>query len=76
MITGNVGTSERKQYSVIGGTVILASRIEQLNKEFNSSILISDDAVNKIKFDGLKPVPLGKVNVKGFDEPIGVHKIA
>ena len=75
VITGNVGTSERKQYSVIGGTVILASRIEQLNKEFNSSILISDDAVNKINFDGLKPISLGKVSVKGFDEPIGVHKI-
>ena len=36
VVTGNVGTEIRKQYSITGNTVILASRIEQLNKEFNS----------------------------------------
>lgn len=76
VITGNVGTSERKQYSVIGSTVILASRIEQLNKDFNSTIIISDNVISKINFNGIKPVSLGKVNVKGFDEAIGVHKVA
>lgn len=75
VITGNVGTSERKQYSVIGNTVILASRIEQLNKDFNASIIISEDVMKKIILDGIKPESLGNVIVKGFDKPVLVHKV-
>ena len=40
VVTGNVGTSTRKQYSVTGNVVILASRIEQLNKKYDSTVLI------------------------------------
>ena len=53
IVTGNVGTSERKQYSITGNTVILASRIEQLNKKFNSEILISKEVLDKLE-NGLK----------------------
>jgi adenylate cyclase len=34
VVAGNVGSSLRKQYSITGNVVILASRIEQLNKQF------------------------------------------
>ena len=40
VVTGNVGTSIRKQYSITGNVVILASRLEQLNKKYSSQILI------------------------------------
>ncbi len=43
VVTGNVGTSERKQYSITGQPVIIAARLEQINKELNSAILISDE---------------------------------
>ena len=36
VVTGIVGTEERKQYSVTGNTVILVASLDQLNKEFNS----------------------------------------
>jgi adenylate cyclase len=36
VVTGNVGTSERKQYSVTGQPVIIAARLEQINKELNN----------------------------------------
>ena len=49
VITGNVGTEDRKQYSVTGNTVILAARLEQLNKEFNSSVIVSKDVIDKIE---------------------------
>jgi len=32
-VTGNIGTALRKQYSITGNVVILAARIEQLNKQ-------------------------------------------
>jgi adenylate cyclase len=43
VVTGNVGSSLRKQYSITGNVVILASRLEQLNKQFQSQLLISEE---------------------------------
>lgn len=75
VITGNIGADNRKQYSITGSPVILASRIEQLNKEFNSSLIISKKVLENISPDHFTPQELGRVNVKGFDEPVEVFKI-
>jgi adenylate cyclase len=76
VVTGNVGTDIRKQYSITGNTVILASRIEQLNKKFNSSILISKEVLDKVKLNGTTPDYLGSVNVKGRTEAVEIFKLA
>lgn len=75
IVTGNVGTSERKQYSISGNTVVLASRIEQLNKQFNSEILISREVLEKIDRSNLHTESLGHVNVKGRAKPIEIFRI-
>jgi adenylate cyclase len=46
-VTGNIGSSIRKQYSITGKVVIMASRIEQLNKKHNSQLLISEEGYPK-----------------------------
>lgn len=72
VVAGNVGTEDRKQYSITGNTVILASRIEQLNKEFKSSLVISREVYNELP-DKLKlKVEFQQVNVKGRKEPMEV----
>jgi len=76
IVTGNVGTVERKQYTITGNTVILASRIEQLNKSFDSEILISKEVFEKLNNASLKTKNLGKVNVKGRTEPIEIIRLA
>ncbi|MGB5529790.1 MAG: adenylate/guanylate cyclase domain-containing protein, partial [Ignavibacteriaceae bacterium] len=76
VFTGNVGTEERKQYSVTGNTVILAARLEQLNKEFNSSVIVSKDVIDKIKTEGVEFISLGIVSVKGFVNPIEIFRIS
>jgi len=76
VITGNVGTANRKQYSIIGNTVIMATRLEQLNKEYNSNILVSKEVLDKISSNDLTAEFLGSVKVKGRTEPVEVYKLA
>lgn len=75
IVTGNVGTTDRKQYSITGNTVILASRIEQLNKEFDSEVLISKEVLEMLNQQNLKIKNLGQVNVKGRSEPMEIVRL-
>ena len=76
VVAGNVGTSIRKQYSITGNTVILSSRIEQLNKEFNSQLLISEEVYNEIDNQNIKAEFIGPIQVKGREHPINIYKLA
>lgn len=74
-VTGNVGSSLRQQYSITGDVVILASRIEQLNKQFQSQLLVSHEVWSAIgEVDDA--FSIGSVQVKGHEEPIYVYKLA
>ena len=74
-VTGNIGSVTRKQYSITGNVVILASRIEQLTKKFNSQLLISEevyirlDPTTKEQYKGL-----GLIDVKGRGKPISIYQ--
>jgi adenylate cyclase len=74
VVAGNVGTDIRKQYSISGNTVILASRIEQLNKKYNSQILISKEVLDNVNISN-EIVSHGKVEIKGREEPIEIFQI-
>ena len=74
-ITGNIGSSARKQYSITGNVVILASRIEQLNRKFKSQLLISEEVHVQLDPDNKdKYLTLGPVEVKGRKEPISIYQ--
>lgn len=73
VVTGNVGTTTRKQYSATGNVVILASRIEQLNKKYNSTVLISKEVLETVKIENY--TSLGEVNVKGRQKPIEIFRV-
>lgn len=76
-VTGNIGTVERQQYSITGSVVILAARIEQLNKEYYSQILASEDVVRQVNHKLPSNTKfLGKTDLKGWQQPLGIYKIA
>ena len=73
-VAGNVGTSNRLQYTVMGETVNLASRLQEATKDLGYSILISReamDAANKAP-DLPELVPLGQITLRGRGAPIQV----
>jgi class 3 adenylate cyclase len=74
VIGGDVGTGKRTSFTLLGDTVNLAARLEQLNKEHGTRILVSE-STRRVCGQRFAFQALGSVQVRGRSEPIAVYAL-
>jgi len=74
MLVGNMGSKRRKNYTIMGDSVNLASRLEGINRQFETHLIISESTFLQVQ-DQLIARELDLIRVKGKTHPVKVYEL-
>ena len=74
MLVGNMGSKRRFNFTIMGDNVNLASRLEGLNKEFGTRLIISETTFEAVK-DTMLARELDSIRVKGKMRPVNIYEL-
>ncbi len=74
VISGNIGSSKRMEFTAIGDGVNLGSRLESVSKQYGCDIIISDNTYKPCK-ENIWARELDYIRVKGRNEPVAIYEL-
>lgn len=74
VIVGNIGSTRRLEYTVVGDGVNTSSRVQALNKEFGTTILITETTFEAVK-DAVECRPMPATPIRGKQRPLRFYEV-
>jgi len=75
VVGGLVGSGDRVGYTVHGDNVNLTARLERLNKDYGTRIIVADSTLAKIPEGIFNFTELGEVSVRGLNRPVRIYTV-
>jgi len=76
VVMGNIGNEIRKQFSISGTTVIIAARLEELNKKYGTQFLISQELYDCVTNEEHSFEMVDELQLRNIEHKIKVYKVA